>query len=213
MVSLSTLRIHQVINQPVNSNCFVLSHPASDTCIVYDPGTVNNATLLEYLVSSNLQPRLVLITHEHFDHCAGVDALADDYSFRLIASEQTAARIKNSKTNFSTYYEAVEPFEVLHPVEIVKDGELIEHENQVIRCLETPGHSPGSMCFFIDNFVFTGDTLLNGTKTPLKLPGSNKLEYHSSIKKLRSLINPGSIIYPGHGQPFRVLQNKQKQDA
>ncbi len=204
MVSLSTLRIHQVINQPVNSNCFVLSHPASDTCIVFDPGTANNAALLEYLVSSNLQPRFVLITHEHFDHCAGVDALADDYSFRLIASEQTAARIKNSKTNFSTYYEAVEPFEVLHSVDVVKDGEVIEHESLKIKCLETPGHSPGSMCFFIDNFVFTGDTLLNGVKTPLKLPGSSKSQHQVSIKKLQSVINPGTIICPGHGQCFQV---------
>ncbi len=204
MVSLSTLRIHQVINQPVNSNCFVLSHPASDTCIVFDPGTVNNATLLEYLVSSNLQPRLVLITHEHFDHCAGVDALATEYNFRLIASKQTALRIKSSKTNFSAYYEAVEPFEVQHPVDVVKDGEVIEHENLKIKCIETPGHSPGSMCFIIDNIVFTGDTLLNGTKTPLKLPGSNKPQHQSSIEKLRASLSPGTIIYPGHGQPFRV---------
>lgn len=199
------MKVTRIANKPILSNCYVLRPEEKDSpCIVIDPGTIDNGEVLAFLSDSQLYPEIVLLTHEHFDHCAGVDALAKHYNFRLIASEQTANRITNSKTNFSAYYEAIEPFELLTPVEVVKDGEVIEFENHKIECLETPGHSPGSMCYIVGNFVFTGDTLLNGTKTPLKLPGSDKIQHQASIKKLQSVINQGTIVYPGHGQPFRI---------
>lgn len=200
------LFVQRVTNHPIDSNCYVLFEALGKICIIVDPGTINNVELINFLSSSLLNPEIVLLTHEHFDHCAGVDALAKDYSFRLIASDQTAARITNNKTNFSAYYEDIEPFEVQTSVDTVYDGEVIEFENQKVECLETPGHSPGSMCYIIGNFVFTGDILLNGTKTPLKLPGSCKDKHEASLNRLKSLLKSGMIVCPGHGETF-TFQN------
>jgi len=73
--------------------------------------------------------------------------------------------------------------------------------------IATPGHSPGSACIFTKDAVFTGDTLLNNTKTPLTFPHSNRNDYANSIQKIKPLLKPGMTIYPGHGEPFVVNEN------
>jgi len=73
--------------------------------------------------------------------------------------------------------------------------------------ISTPGHSPGSVCIFTKDAVFTGDTLLNNTKTPLTFPHSNRNDYANSIQKLKTLLKPGITVYPGHGEAF-VVDNK-----
>lgn len=196
------MKVHRIMNKPISSNCYLIVFDSTLSCIVVDPGTKGNTEMLAFLTSKNLSPALVILTHEHFDHCAGVDDLTTHYNFRLIASEQSAVRIQNRKTNLSAYNEAAEPIEVLHPVDIVYNDGFIEFDNYNIMCVQTPGHSPGSMCYIIDNLIFTGDTLLNSTKTPLKLPGSNKEQHKESLNKLKNYLMTGMIIYPGHGEPF-----------
>ena len=58
------------------------------------------------------------------------------------------------------------------------------------------------VCIFTNNALFTGDTLLNNTKTPLTFPHSNRKDYANSLQKLKTLIKPGTTIYPGHGEVF-----------
>jgi len=64
-----------------------------------------------------------------------------------------------------------------------------------------------NVCIFTKDAVFTGDTLLNNTKTPLTFPHSNRKDYANSIQKLKTLLNPGMTIFPGHGEAFVVNEN------
>ena len=68
--------------------------------------------------------------------------------------------------------------------------------------IETPGHSPGSTCIFFNDSVFTGDTILNNTKTTLNFPHSNRKAFKDSINKLKRYLADGMTINPGHGVPF-----------
>jgi glyoxylase-like metal-dependent hydrolase (beta-lactamase superfamily II) len=64
-----------------------------------------------------------------------------------------------------------------------------------------------NVCIFTKDAVFTGDTLLNNTKTPLTFPLSNRKYYTNSIQKIKTLLKPGMTIYPGHGVAFVVNEN------
>lgn len=194
--------IKRLINKPISSNCFVIYQERHQDCIIIDPGTADNSELTAFLKQRKLQIRFILLTHEHFDHCAGVNALYYVKPFTLLCSEATARGMCSSKSNFSEHFEDVEPFEINLPFHAVYDKDVINFGKEMIRFIKTPGHSPGSICITFGQNVFTGDTLLNYTKTPIKLPGSNKEQYIRSLEKLKTHLKSGMMVYPGHGEAF-----------
>ena len=196
------LRIHQIINFPVRSNCYIVSESHSDFCIVIDPGTEKNSDLLAFLSANHLKPTKVILTHEHYDHCAGVNHLLELYEIDLICSEKTSTGIACSKLNFSAYKEHYNIFSINTKANVANNYTKIPFNDFVIQFLETPGHSPGSLCIIVDDAIFTGDTFMGEIKTPLKLPGGNKDEYQKSLTKLKNAIKSGMKVYPGHGEPF-----------
>lgn len=190
---------YRITNNLKNSNAYFVS--VSDKSVVMiDPGSTTITDYIYWLNNHNKTIDSILLTHEHYDHCAGVNALLDLFPIRLICSLHASKAIKNPKHNFSAYIEEVTPFEINHTPTIVKDFEQLVIGNKEFQFFETPGHSPGSMCIKVNNNIFTGDTLLNNIKTPINIPRSNKDDYYQSIKKLNGIIKPNSIIYPGHGE-------------
>ena len=176
--------------------------PGDHEIILIDPGDPDISAITNWLNHNTKQIRAVLLTHEHADHCAGVNALHEMQSFNLFCSQACYTTIGNSKQNLSFYHSDIETFEVKIPARIIQDGESFLIGELSFTFMETPGHSPGSMCIFAGNAVFTGDTLLNNIKTPLTFPHSNRKQYAASIEKLKNLLKPGMIIHPGHGEAF-----------
>lgn len=154
------------------------------------------------LITNKWKVELVILTHEHADHCIGVNQLYDHSPFNLMCSANCATNIGNSKQNLSQYIEVIDTFETHVPMHIVKDNEAFKIFGQSFTVIYTPGHSPGGACFYTNDIIFTGDTILNSMKTPLNYPHSNRSEYKASLKRLLHILNPGMIIYPGHGLPF-----------
>jgi hydroxyacylglutathione hydrolase len=184
-----------------NSNYYIFQL-ANGNFVIVDPGDPDINKIKKLIQEKNGNISAVLLTHEHADHCAGINNLYDFQHFELFCSQECAQNIAKSKQNFSFYIDIIPAFEVHLPSVKVADGEVRSIAGVNFKFVETPGHSPGSMCIFTNNSVFTGDTLLNNTKTPLTFPHSNRKQYAESIEKLKTLIQPGMMIYPGHGEPF-----------
>ena len=196
-------RVGLIHNKLFDSNGYVINITPSKVIIV-DPGNPDTIDLKTWLSENNKTVIAVFLTHEHADHCAGVTELHKIQPFQLFCSQACATNIGNCKQNFSFYIESISPFEIKIPARIVNDGAKIDLEGTDFTFIATPGHSPGSVCIFTNDTVFTGDTLLNNTKTPLTFPHSNRKDYANSIQKIKTLLNPGMTIYPGHGEPFEV---------
>jgi len=203
LVLFFLIKVHRIVNSPITSNCYVISSlEMGSSCIVVDPGSNDNQLLIDYINSNCLIVKDVILTHEHFDHIAGVIDLHSKYKLELICSIETAKGIGNSKKNLSAFNDQIRPVEIQIIPSIVKDNEQIIFGNSKLCFYNTPGHSTGSMCFSIDNYFFTGDTLLYNRKTRLNLPGSNKEHFAETIKKLIHVMKPGMQVCPGHGHYF-----------
>ena len=183
---------------------FYLLVPESGGVVLIDPGLRDIPAFLVWLDAQQLDIVAVLLTHEHADHCLGVNALAASRTFTLICSEACSQNIACSRQNFSRYHETVDEFVITHPASVVIDGDRLVFSCIDLQFIETPGHSPGSICIAADQYLFTGDTLLNGNPTPLRFPHSSKGAYVASMLKLQPYITPGTLICPGHGQPFFI---------
>lgn len=194
--------IEQFVSGIFNSNMYVIRNEVSRKAIVIDPGESDERKLIGYLEKIGIEPAYVILTHEHFDHCAGVNVLERYYDFDLLVTEECAEKIKNGKGNLSRYaMEVCCPFGVTHSVFAIDDFQEITMVDSTFCFIKTPGHSAGSMCIQTENCLFSGDTLLE-TKIPVKLPGGNRQILESSIQKLNSFLRHSSLVYPGHGSPF-----------
>lgn len=190
---------------------FINPHRASNTYIVYknqtaviiDVGNMKTEKLVDFLLNNNLKLKAVFLTHEHADHCCGIDILAKYLQFDLYCSLECYINAQNPKLNYSKYLEEIENFSM-----IKKPKKLLQNSSLQIDCLninslQVAGHSPGCMAYQIDDLIFTGDTLME-SKTPLNLPNSSKNDYQVSLEKLKKIITAKSIICPGHGEVFTL---------
>lgn len=200
------MKIHQFINPHRLSNTYALELDSNEVILV-DVGNFDTTDFIKWLAQANKKLTHVLLTHEHADHCCGLDALYKTHPFQLICTSKCFENSKNSRQNFSYYLEEIPTFEVeLTAILTVNDYTVMTIGGQLFTFLETPGHSPGGMCILVDDFLFTGDTILNGVKSPLTFPHSNRKDYQNSIEKIKEILKSGMTIYPGHDSSF-VFRN------
>ena len=167
---------------PGFSNCYVLGSEgkpgAPGEAIIIDPGSMNNK-ILHSIEANDYNLRAALVTHDHLNHVRGLLALERIYRIDVFAINDT---IQDSKATQ------------------VKDGETFSVGPFDVEVIATPGHSPDSVIYKIDNLLFTGDTLTAG------LVGSTASAYSAAtqMNRLRNrlLSLPGDYtVLPGHGPP------------
>jgi len=190
-------------NQPIDSNCFVLYNGLNSSCIVIDPGTEDCGELLFFLKENNLVPEYIILTHEHFDHIWGVNKLLALFDCTIVGTEICLENIIDKKKNLSIFYNQ-RGFEVaLTDKIIIISDKVLKLGNFLIQFKETPGHSMGSVSFWINEILFAGDVFIKDTKTVTKLPGGSRKKLNDTISELDKLFNKESmIVYPGHGEIF-----------
>jgi hydroxyacylglutathione hydrolase len=171
------------------TNSYILSTPESNETVLIDvpPGAM---TLVKHLKTTTL--KCILLTHSHIDHYAGLKAL------RQRIPAPVGVHVADSREWL--------PFP---PEFLLKDGDVVRLGSSKIKAIYTPGHTPGSMCFFVDRYLLSGDTIFPGGPGRTVSPADFGLILKSLETKIFSL--PDEVrIFPGHG-PDTDLQ-KEKRD-
>ena len=201
-ISQVDLHIERIPNTPVTSNCFVLHEVHGNDCLLIDPGSDDNATLLDYLQKNQLCPSTVILTHEHFDHIWGVMGLSGTFQFRLVCNEVCATAIQNPKKNLSLFHDQV-GFSILNEV---TTAESLQHKlnwnGKILKLIQSPGHSEGSISIQLDDMLFGGDLMIQDEKTVTKLPGGSVTKLKETFSKLKADFSPETLIHSGHGESF-----------
>lgn len=198
-----SLSIKRIVNFPVTSNCFIITCEKSNECVLVDPACGTGEMLQSYIALAKIIPVYIILTHEHFDHISSVEYLRELHGCKVIASDICSSSIGNAKKNLSLFYDQV-GF-TCNPANIIIESEADFIWNDFIFHFHlTPGHSEGSICFSIENYLFSGDTIMNGYKPVTKLPGGNKQKLDISVNRLLSLYRNSATVYPGHGDMFQL---------
>ena len=139
----------------------------------------------------------VFITHGHHDHIIGLNRLKSSFpDCKVYGSEECARMVSSAKANLSAYIGI--PFAYEGEVTILKDGDNVElFEGITLMAFSTIGHNPSCMSFVIENYIFTGDSYIPGTKVVTNLPGGDKRQAQISMKRLIEL-SQDKILFPGH---------------
>ena len=142
----------------------------------------------------------VLLTHAHFDHIYGLNALAERNPAVTVYTNAAGARaLTDAKLNMSKYHDC--PFVFDHPdrIKTVADGEMLNINGIEIQAIHTPGHHPSCITWRTDTAIFTGDAYIPGLKTVTNLPGGDKAAASASEALILAAAENRSV-FPGHGE-------------
>lgn len=197
------VNVINIKNSPIDSNCFILyDKDHGDKCLIIDPGSQCNNILYRELDKLSLFPEYIILTHEHFDHIWGCNSLVERYKAKIVTSTKCSEAIRDSRKNLSLFYDQ-KGFSIQHDNIHIDDlGNSLHWLEYDIHFLETKGHTQAGLCFYIDKFLFTGDTLIKGKCTITKLYSGSKIDLQKSLCFLATLKGNGLIVCPGHGDYF-----------
>ena len=189
------MNITKLIVGELEANCFIVEAP-EQTAIVIDPGAEAEVIAAE-LESRGLTLRKILLTHGHFDHTAAAKELKDRYGAQVYISAQDEELLPDKEKSVAFFIPGA-PFHPVEPDARIKDGDIISQGSMKIKVMATPGHTAGSVCFIIDDCMFTGDTLFHQSVGRTDLYSGNIRQQSESLKKLTAL-DKNYRLYCGHG--------------
>ena len=184
----------QLFDQKSSTYTYLIASAKGREALIIDPVIENVNQYVQLLKELDLNLVKVIDTHIHADHVTGASKLKDITKCTTIMGDHTPA----------------------NTVEIrIKDDEYVNLDNIKIRAMYTPGHTSDSYSFLMDNYLFSGDTLLiNGTGRTDFQNGNSKDAYESIFNKLLKLPEE-TLLYPAHdynGQKVSTIGKEKKQN-
>lgn len=206
------IQIIQFVNTLFTSNTYILYHPDVEIVWVIDPG--DSGPLLKWLGDHNRRIKGILVTHTHFDHIYGINNLDKCFpDCRVYVSWNGGLEgLKSDKINGSKYTDYPFIVEKTDVCELAEGDRLNLWEDVCLKVLETPGHSPDSLSFYVDHFLFTGDALIPNIKVVTKIKGGNKELASKTLHRFFYDFDAETVIFPGHNMSAS-LSEVQKSDC
>ena len=182
----------QLFDTKSSTYTYIIASAKGREAIIIDPVIENVGEYIKLLKQLDLKLVKVIDTHIHADHVTGASKLKDITKCSTIMGDHTPAETVEIK---------------------VKDNEYINLDNLKIRAIYTPGHTSDSYSFLMNNYLFSGDTLLiNGTGRTDFQNGNSKDAYNSIFNKLLKLPDE-TLLYPAHdykGEKVSTIGKEKK---
>jgi hydroxyacylglutathione hydrolase len=178
----------------MQANCYIVQ-AGDGTAAVVDPGD-EAARLLQHLQSTGLRVTAVWLTHGHFDHIGAADALRAVFSCPIVALAAEAALLADPQKNLSSAFSPV-PL-TLTADTLLADGDTFAFGGETVGVLHTPGHTSGSCCYKLGKWLFTGDTLFDGSIGRTDFPTGDPKALSLSLERLAAIPDDLCVL-PGHG--------------
>ena len=201
-----SLNMKVVVVGALGVNCYILHEEGHDEAVVIDPGGSEEAVWM-HISAEGLTLKAILNTHAHADHIGAVDFLREKTGAKFYLHEADAPMLLDARKNLSAFMGmpiVTKPADVL-----LKGGEVLDICHMKFTVLHTPGHSPGGVCYLMEDRVFSGDTLFAESVGRTDFPGSSSQDLLTSIKEKLMTLPDELAVYCGHG-PATTIGHERK---
>ena len=179
------MKLHTMALGAYQTNCYMIWAEESEKCVVIDPG-YNADTVLDQAKKLGKCIEAILLPHGHFDHVGAVRDIAAETDCRVYICPEDLS-MPPQLTAGPLYY-----------THTYGEGDVLQLAGLSIRVIHTPGHTQGSVCLIVDDAMFSGDTLFEGSCGRTDLPGGDWAVILQSLKRLKGMTRDYKV-YPGHG--------------
>ena len=176
----------------VQTRCYILYNDNEKECIVIDPGDEPERIRR---AAGDRRIAAILLTHGHFDHIGGVAPLMTEGT-RLLIHELDEKMLSDPELNAGRAFLRMD-ITAPAPTDRIREGDEFMIAGLKIKVLHTPGHTPGSVCYLIENELFTGDTVFDYGWGRTDLPGGNEHDMGASLRRIMPLTRQ-YLIHAGH---------------
>jgi hydroxyacylglutathione hydrolase len=182
---------------PAETNTILIGCSATRQAAIVDVPLGSARLLTQALEKDSLAPQMILLTHSHWDHLADAAKLKKLLNIPIYVHAEDAGNLeKPGSDRLPLFF----PIEGVKPESFLTDGQIIPLGELKIEVIQTPGHTPGGVCFWLrkEKILISGDTLFQGTIGNLSFPTARPALMWKSLKKLAEL-PPETWVIPGHG--------------
>ena len=201
------MKIEKIINAVAQENTYLLSNSAFS--LIIDPGS--NPSALTEKISADKPVSNILLTHAHFDHIMGLQALLDTFpEAQIYLHESEKEWMQNPELNASLLLTG-RPVIAPSADKFYQLGKTYKLDGFRFRVLPTPGHSIGgvSLVFDDENIVFTGDALFKNAVGRWDLPTGNYEQLITSVREQLFTLPDTMKVYAGHGLSTTIGNEKR----
>lgn len=207
------LRARTVKVTPLRQNCTVLESPETGRAIVVDPGG-DVQELLQILDGMTVDA--ILLTHGHFDHVGGADALRSGLMRRQHAPLSMIGPDRRDEFLLKSVAVQAQAFGLFDlqdacPDRYVEDGETLDFSGVRFEVAHCPGHTPGHVVYVCreDKLAIVGDTLFRGVVGRTDFPYGDHESLIAGIKRTLLSLPDDFVVLPGHGLPTTIGEERQ----
>ena len=207
--------LHQVTG-PIETNCYLLYDARTGEAALIDVGGPID-TLLAHIEENALHVKYIFATHVHMDHVEGVPQIKERFPDALVGYNEKdiddfLLMPEWLKEHYPEIYDGMmknpeikkwEDYDLsifVKPDILLEDNQIYKLGKLEIRTLLSPGHSAGSICFHVEDVLFSGDVLFHRQVGRTDLLGGSKENLAKSVRRLYAELPDSTKVYPGHGE-------------
>ncbi len=206
--SVNEIIVHGIVVGAFQENCWVIGNRRTGEAVCVDPGDEPDE-IMAMAKDMGVRIKYIANTHAHIDHILGVGPIreAAGAKFLLHPGDLDIAR---GTAQSARAWMGVDIPNPPDPDALLADSDEIDVEGLKLTVLHTPGHTPGSVCFFANGVLFAGDTLFQGSVGRTDLPGGDQDQELSSIVDRLLLLPDETIVLPGHMGQTTIGEERQR---
>lgn len=205
------MRVETIIVGDMSTNCYLAWDEESRRGFLVDPGAQADK-IIAVCSRFQVQPEAILLTHGHFDHIMAARKLKEHFGISVYAGAGEQKLLGNSRANLSGVW--AKSFTMQADC-TVTDKEQLQLAGMEITVLETPGHTEGGVCYYLEKegTLFAGDTLFCESCGRTDFPGGSMFALIRSIRSKLLVLPEETAVYPGHGEETSIGYEKQHNPA
>lgn len=204
---MSKLELQNLVLGSVGTNVYFLKNKETAEMLIVDPADSPDR-IEQKIEEMGGKPVGILLTHGHFDHILAAEDIRKKYNIPIYATVYERKHLNNPAFNLSGFSGKSCSLCVDEEME---DLEFLELAGFEIQVFHTPGHTPGSCCYYLkeENVLISGDTLFCGSVGRTDFPGGNAQEIVNSLHRLLEELPEETKVYPGHDTTTTIGYEKR----
>ncbi len=203
------MKIMYMVLGPFMTNTYILYNEETMEGLVVDPSFTPDH-YIKAIQDKKIHLESIFLTHAHVDHMAGMNELRRAFpDAKMYMDKRDRPFLRDAERNLSSMFPV--PTLVDDADVWVKDGDEIETCGYTFRVIDTAGHTPGGISFYLrkEGIVFTGDSLFQGSIGRTDFPGGSMKELTGSIRKNLFALPDSTVVLSGHGNQTTIGEEKR----